>query len=279
VKIFVSRNTVESKVRNTARLAAVVSMGLALTVAACSKNAGSLTSPSAAAPASLDHTGSGAHKHFMVSISPAQVSANQTGVDLTVTITNDATSSAHQDLGLAEIVLPVGFTPTAVNSFSGAAAWGTNWTSGRTIVVGADAPSAGTKKLAPGSSVTFHVTVNTPSNCGILPLESAPRGTTNTLADLKAGSIIDYNFDYLPYNTVPTIEVINCVVDCPAAPSISAHYLQTIGISPGSSEGKSVQADVAQHMGQDATFDGYAPCDAGYVAAVIAYVDGLLAAL
>jgi hypothetical protein len=254
------------------RLAAVVTFGLAVTAAACSGSAGSMTSPSGVSPVSLDHATAGAHKHFTAVVSPASLSAGQSAV-LTVTVTNcDAAtagctaggSSTNQAIGRAEIVIPAGFTVTAVGNFSGSRLWGTTWVSGQTIEVGAQAPSAGQKKLAPGESVTFEVTVTAPSICDTYPVQ-ALRASNATLVDTPT-----YDWDF--YGAL-SLSVANCVVDCPAAPAISNAYLDSISFTGGRGD---INRLVAEHMTQGAWFDGIAPCEAGYADAVIAFVSALV---
>jgi hypothetical protein len=255
-----------------ARLSAIA-LGVAMSAAACSGGAASLTSPSGASPTSLDHaTGGGGHKHFTAVIAPATLTAGQSAV-LTVTLTNcgaatagctDGTSSSSQTLGRAQIVMPAGFTVTAVGSFSGSKAWGTTWVSGQTIEVGAQAPNAGTKKLEPGQSVSFQVTVTVPTVCDTYAVQ-ALRGSNATLADTAT-----YDWDF--YGAL-ALTVENCAVDCPAAPAVANSYLDSISFAGGRGD---IIRLVADHMTQGARFDGIAPCEEGYAEAVIAFVDALL---
>jgi len=63
------------------------------------------------------------------------------------------------------------------------------------------------------------------------------------------------------------------VTQCPAAPSIAAHYLQELNIKAGSKTFKNIISLVAQNMGPTTYFNGIAACDAGYGAAVKSFVD------
>src|SRR5262245_245843 len=121
------------------RLALVLGLGLTVATVACGRNTAAPTSPSAANPSSLDHTGTGGHKHFTVSMT-SSVPANQTGVVLSVTVTNCGPSSgcaegaSTHDLGSAQIVLPAGFTITTVGGFDPPAQQWTGTYSGQTVV-------------------------------------------------------------------------------------------------------------------------------------------------
>jgi hypothetical protein len=70
-----------------------------------------------------------------------------------------------------------------------------------------------------------------------------------------------------------TINLNIAVNECPAAPSVAAHYLQMLGIKSGSKIFKNVISLVAGHMGPQTNFDGVKACDAGYAPVVQAYVD------
>jgi hypothetical protein len=255
-------------------------VGLAVAVsAACSRDVTAPTSPSAERPLNLNHSGGGAHKHFTVTISPSTVAANQSNVVLTVTVTNCGAATpgctdgaSTQNMGSAEIVVPAGFTVTNVGNFGGSQAWATSWVSGNTVVVGANVPAEGTKKLTPGQFVTFDVTVTTPLVCDTYALPAAPHASNSTLPEPPV-----FGTDWEFYGTVPSIIVNSCVAECPAAPSIAAHYLHfTLNIHPGSSSYQNIVSQVAHEMGPDATFHGIGPCEAGYAAAVIAFVNSIL---
>jgi hypothetical protein len=266
-------------VRQLWRAHVLIVVGWAVAVAVgCSRNVAAPTSPSAESPVNLSHTGPGAHKHFTVAISPSTVSANQSAV-LTVTVTNCGAATpgctdgaSTQNMGSAEIVVPAAFTVTNVGNFSGNQAWATNWVSGQTVVVGAPNPAAGTKRLTPGQSVTFQITVTTPLVCDTFAFQT-PRASNTTLPDAPV-----FGSDWEFYGTVPSIIVNNCSVgDCPAAPSIAAHYLHfTLHIHPGSSSYQNIVSQVAHEMGPQSNFHGIGPCEAGYAAAVIAFVNSLL---
>ncbi len=70
-----------------------------------------------------------------------------------------------------------------------------------------------------------------------------------------------------------TINLNIAVNECPAAPSVAAHYLQLLGIKSGSKLFKNVISLVAGHMGAQTDFDGVKACDAGYAPVVDSYVD------
>jgi hypothetical protein len=63
---------------------------------------------------------------------------------------------------------------------------------------------------------------------------------------------------------------------CPAAPSIAARYLQSLGLMPTSAAGRNLVALVADHMTQGARFEGYDKCDLGYAPAVVAFLNARL---
>ena len=60
---------------------------------------------------------------------------------------------------------------------------------------------------------------------------------------------------------------------CPAAPAVAAAYLRTLGMDPNAGVGRNIVALVADHMTPGNDFDGYQRCDAGYAAAVQAFVE------
>lgn len=63
------------------------------------------------------------------------------------------------------------------------------------------------------------------------------------------------------------------VAQCPAAPSIAAHYLKELGIKSGSKLYQNVVSLVAKFMGPQTEFNGVTACDAGYAGVVKAFVD------
>lgn len=73
-----------------------------------------------------------------------------------------------------------------------------------------------------------------------------------------------------------TINFNISVNQCPAAPSVAAHYLKALGIKPTTKLYKNVISLVAGHMGAQTDFDGVKACDAGYAAVVKAYVNSHL---
>ena len=260
-------------------------LGLTVAVAAaCGRNAVSVTSPSGASPVSLDHSGTGAHKHFTLSFTPTSVNANQSVV-LHVTLTNCGAATpgctdgaSTLTLGAAQIELPAGFVPTAVGAFAGTYT-SPNWAgsvSGQFVTVGASGSGAGTHKLAAGQSETFDITVTTPLVCDIFNLAD-PKASNSTFDDNPT-----FGTDWEFYGGTLQITTTGClVVDCPAAPSIAAHYLHfEKGIHPGSNTYQNIVSQVADHMGPQTDFDGINACThPAYENAVKAYVDGLLALL
>jgi len=78
--------------------------------------------------------------------------------------------------------------------------------------------------------------------------------------------------DTIDVNLVLNVEV----TQCPAAPSIAAHYLREMGVKSGSKMFTNIISLVADHMGPTTYFDGVGACDPGYVAAVESFVDGLV---
>ena len=259
-----------------------LTVGFALLSTACGTNAGNAMSPSGTAPVSLDHSGGGAHKHFTVSVTPTTVSANQTGVALTVRVTNCgaltgcADGASNQNMGSFQIEVPSAFTVTGVGNPTGDRPWIKSWSSGQVVVVGAPDNAGNAKKLLPGEHIDFTITVTTGSVCQ--KYDFTNKAASNST--LESG-VPTFGADWVFYGTVPSVEINNCSVatDCPAAPSIAAHYLQTIGISPGSSEGHSIVSDVAHEMGPQTNFQGVGACDPAYAQKVKDFVDGLLAEL
>jgi hypothetical protein len=251
-----------------AGIAVALGVGVAVTAAACAGGPGTATSPSGVGPSSLAAAG-GVVKNFTMSIQETSIPAGA-GV-LHVTVTNSAATSSSQGLGSVSITVPAGLTVTSVGGFSSAS--GKTWTnstlsSGQTVIVGA---TTGTQKLDPTQSVSFTIGV-TASVCQPNTFAS-PIGSNET-ADTFTPSAWDY------VGSTLTVTVTDCPVDCPAAPSIAAHYLHNVlGMQPNSDPYKNIVAQVANHMTTDARFDGLLPCDAGYAAAVIAFVDAIVASL
>lgn len=261
-----------------ARAVAVVGVAVAIAAAACSRNAASLTSPSSAAPVNLNVAG-GAQKNFIVSISNTSFGANQS-VALHVTVTNCGASSGCADgastltLGSAQIVIPNGFTITAVNNFSGDQ--GTHWSgsfSGQTVTVGASGAGAGTHKLTPGQSETFDIVVTTPLVCDTFPI-ATPKASDSTFDDSPTFGT-DWTYD----GGALSLTTNGCtIIECPAAPSVAAHYLHfEKGVHPGSNTYQNIVSQVADHMGPQTDFNGINACThPDYEDAVKAFVDNLL---
>ncbi len=86
-------------------------------------------------------------------------------------------------------------------------------------------------------------------------------GATNPTAVIYKATV-----DYCVPNTPPALE-------CPAAPSIAAAYLKTLGIKSGSKEYKSIISLVAMHMGPQTFFDGVGACNLAYAGVVQAFVN------
>jgi hypothetical protein len=284
-KVALLRN--RSRRRNwTANIATLVGLTVAVAAAACGRNAASVTSPSGAAPASLDHTADhGGHKHFTVSISNPSLGANQS-VALHFTVTNCGAATpgctdgaSTNNLGSAQIVIPNGFTVTAVGNFGGTFT-SPNWDgsfSGQIVTVGASGDAAGTHKLTPGQSETFDVTVTTPLVCDTFPI-TTPKASNSTFADNPTFGT-DWDF-YSPLPNGLALTTTGCAISgsCDAAPSVAAHYLHFVkGIHPGSNTYQNIVSQVAQHMGPQTDFDGINACThPAYENAVTAYVDSLL---
>jgi hypothetical protein len=244
------------------RLPLVAAAAVALTAAACANGPSTATSPSGVSGLSLDARG-GAVKAFTLTVSPASMAAGS--ATLTVTVTNDlSTNPTSLSLGSVRIAVPAGLAVTAVNSFSGSKSWGTTWASGQMVVAGA---SNGTQKLAPGESVTFHIVVNA-TTCGTNTF-STPEGSSETLGAFSA--------DWTYLGTAPAVTVTGCeIAECPAAPSIAGDYLRNqLGMRPNDDPYKNIVAQVALHMSQG-SFDGIRPCEPGYAAAVIAFVNSVV---
>lgn len=236
---------------------------LALIAGGCANGPGTAVSPSGPAPSSLDAAG-GAVKAFTVSVLPVSVSAG--AATLTVTVTNDlSTNPTSLSLGSVQLVVPNGLVVTGVNTFTGSKSWGTSWTTGQTVLVGA---SNGTQKLAPGQSVSFHIEVSA-ETCGNQTF-ATPAGSSETLGTFSA--------DWTYLGTAPSVLVTDCVVtECPAAPSIAGKYLRNqLSMHPNDGPYQNIISQVAQHMTQQAAFDGILPCEPGYAAAVIAFVDDIV---
>lgn len=88
-----------------------------------------------------------------------------------------------------------------------------------------------------------------------------------------------------PFNPNPTGLLYKTTVDycepvpapeCPAAPSIAAHYLKDQGYKPNSTTSKNIVSQVANAMTQGAVFEGIGKCDEGYAEAVEAFVNDIL---
>jgi hypothetical protein len=252
------------------RLAVMVSLGLAVTAAACSDGINNATSPSGMNPSSLaaGNPNQGQDtRNFSVTITPTSVQAG--AATLHVTVTRDATSGQSQKLGSVEIYVPSAFTIQSVSNLSNA-----NWTSGvsgQTVRVGA---VGGNQKLdgATGRiSVTFDIHV-TSTECDTYRFTAAASNS--------------------PYSTEPfsgiwiytgnplSVEVTGCVVvqdcdDAPAAPAVANAYLRSLDIRGNDHE--AISRSVADHMGPGTRFDGVEKCAVeAYRAAVIAFVDALL---
>jgi hypothetical protein len=63
------------------------------------------------------------------------------------------------------------------------------------------------------------------------------------------------------------------VGECPAAPAVAVHYLQSLGVKSGSKTFKNIVSLVAKNMGPTTDFNSMSACDEGYEGAVQAFVD------
>jgi len=262
-------STVKSLMTNNAgvqhswrsRLALVFGLGLALTAAACA-GGGSATSPSGVSPSSLDarggNAGGNSDKTFTVTVSPASVLVGP--ATLTVVVSN--VSASTQQLGSVRIEVPAGLTVTSVGSFSGAKTWQAVGAISQTVTVGA---TGGTQKLEVGESVTFQIGVT--STICALNTFATPQGSNET-----PGTFVS---EWVYSGAVPAVTVTGCALECPAAPSIAAAYLHSIGLKPNDDDYRNYVAQVAEEMGTEASFNGLLPCDSGYAAAVIAFLVNL----
>jgi hypothetical protein len=244
----------------------VTILGAFLFAAACATGPSTGVSPSGVDAVSLDAKG-GAVKAFTLEVSPSAVAYG--AATLTVTITNDlSTNPPALALGSVQIQVPAGVEVTGIGAFGGARTWTTNWSTGQTIVVGA---ASGTQKLAIGESVSFEIDVLA-INCGSNAF-SKPAGSSETLGTFSA--------DWTNISAAPVVTVTDCVVvDCPAAPAIAGAYLKnTLHMKPNDDPYKNIISQVAGHMTQGARFDGIAPCETGYRAAVVAFVNAIVSAL
>jgi hypothetical protein len=255
------------------RLAVLISLGLAVATAACSDGIKSATSPSALSPASL--AGNGPNngqdtRDFSVSVAPTSVWVGAT--TLHVTVTRNVASGQSQKLGSVEIYVPSGLTIQSVNNFTNA-----NWTggvSGQTVRVGADAGNHKLDGSTDWTSVTFDIDV-TSTQCG--PYLFTAQASNNPYSTDPFSPNWTYTGGAL------SVTVTGCNqgedVECDAAPAVANAYLDSINFT-GGGRGALKRGDiinsVAQHMTEGARFNGIDPCNVGYRAAVIAYVNNLL---
>jgi hypothetical protein len=267
VKLFSSNNYGRMTFRS--RLAAVIGLGLAATAAACSGGA-TATSPSGVAPSSLDAkpNNNGSNRFFAVTVAPTTLTAGQAAA-LTVTIFNTAGSSDNQGLGSVHLVVPAGLTVNSATFVSGAQPWLAS-VAGQDITFYAD---GGNHKSDRTSSETFTVNVTASSNCQTVTFDQ-PTASNETPNDpfvagpwVYAGNVLQVNIS----------GCTACTDDAPAAPSIATHYLKNVlHMNNNDDPFKNIVAQVANHMEADARFDGLLPCDAGYEAAVIAFVNSIV---
>lgn len=120
-----------------------------------------------------------------------------------------------------------------------------------------------------GVVITSPFSGNTdPSAQFSLPWNIAGPGTYTVQVSARHGN--DTGMD----EEIVLVESTVVVSQCPAAPSVAAHYLQTLGIKSGSKIYKNIVSLVAQHMGPTTDFDGVHACDSvAYETAVKAFVD------
>jgi hypothetical protein len=248
---------------------------LALTAAACAGGGGGATtvSPSGATPASLNSTCNGGNQHFTMTVTPHTLSTPGPA-QITVTITNDPTSSCNQKLGSAQFTVPADLNFVSVVSMTVPAgkSWEPPSVAGSTILVGA---STGTDKLEPGQSVSLLLNVS-PTICKQNTF-AEPTAWTATFSGVK-----DDPFDYV--GTDQKVEVSGCVVcDDKHAPAVANDYVKNVlGIAPNDIPGSIYGAmihEIGQLTGDDGTFMGLTPCQhPAYENAVIAYVNAWIAA-
>lgn len=110
---------------------------------------------------------------------------------------------------------------------------------------------------------------NDPSAPFVLPWNITGPGTYDVTVTARHGNDIGEDLEQV---VVSSTQVT--ISQCPAAPSIAAHYLQSQSIKSGSKLFKNVISLVAQHMGPETNFDGIGACDSGYETVVKTFVDG-----
>ena len=243
------------------RLTVAVGFGLTVAAAACSGGVSPATSPSGVTPSSLEANGQST-REFGVTVTPTSVAVG--AATLRVTVTRNETSGQSQKLGSVEIYVPGGLTVQSVDNVSN-----TNWMggfSGQTVRVGAVGGNHKLDGAAGRITVTFDIKV-TSTQCNTYRFDQ-PKAANSAYADS-----FDPNWTYTGGEL--SVEVINCLppapVECKAAPAVANEYLDSIGFH-GRGRGEIISS-VAQHMTEEATFDGIAKCNVEeYRAAVVAYV-------
>jgi hypothetical protein len=236
-----------------ARLAMVFGAGLALTAAACAGGPSTLTSPSGVSPSTQNVNSSSNDRLFSVTIAETEISVGVS--ELTVTVSNLNVNSS-QKLGSVQIDLPSGLVPTAVNTFS-LNTW-SGVISGQTVEVG----GPGNAKLDNQGTVTFKIHL-TSSVCGTYNFAAA-RGSSEALADAFASN-------WTAPSTSPSVNVIGCSIECPAAQAVANTYVDSLGGVDGRERSFIITAIGEVTIGS--TFQGYDKCDTGFGPAVRAFVD------
>lgn len=255
---------------------AIFGFAAALVSAACQQGSSGPFSSLSTAPSSLadkpDTPPGQDGKYYKASIAPNTAIAGDTAVEFVVTITNcgtcegGVTSGTSGSIKSATVTIPSGITNVTV--VSAVPSNGGTWTAvldGNTIKVNKD---SGNDSLDPGQSVAITFTADVACDPGVRTFQT------------HAYNGDDYTTDFTIAGPQPVVTVFagDCgtAEECPAAPSIAAHYLKDQGVTPNDNVYKNIVAQVADHMGTGATFDGLDKCDPGYAAAVIAFVQGLL---
>ncbi len=134
--------------------------------------------------------------------------------------------------------------------------------------------------IATTGNVYGPVPVSLPYNfSNVFTASFTPGPLTNTLSFVVRnwGGNFNPNPTGLLYKAVVNYCTPNAAPECPAAPAVAAAYLQSLGIKPGSTQGKNIISQVAQHMGLQSNFDNVPACQlSNYSNAVKAYINNFL---
>jgi hypothetical protein len=201
---------------------ALIGLGVAIVAVGCSKpSAHNPLAPTAVMPMDLASHAAGTNRHFKASVAPASVGAGS-APSLSITITNcsDAAcpgnpTSANQNIGSAEIVVPAGFAATSVTmvNASGGKSWSAALVAG-TIRLGAN---GGTQRLAAGESVTVTFDATAPAVCDFYTWE------TRAYQDTLSGGQLVTTTPYALVGSQPQVEVTGCASGC----TLSQGYWKT----------------------------------------------------